>query len=35
MMGWLIIDERGFAGDEELKEWLEKARALVKTLCSK
>jgi TfoX/Sxy family transcriptional regulator of competence genes len=35
MKGWVMVEERGFAGDEELKEWLEKAKAFVKTLGSK
>jgi hypothetical protein len=30
-----MLDEQGFAGDEELKEWLEKAQEFVKTLGSK
>lgn len=35
MKGWVMVDERGFAGEKELKEWLEKAKAFVKTLDSK
>ena len=35
MKGWVMVDEQGFAGDEELKEWLEKAKGFVKTLGSK
>jgi TfoX/Sxy family transcriptional regulator of competence genes len=35
MKGWVMVGERGFAGEKELKEWLEKARAFVKTLASK
>ncbi|NTV59151.1 MAG: TfoX/Sxy family protein [Deltaproteobacteria bacterium] len=33
--GWVMVDEQGFAGEKELKEWLEKAKAFVKTLGSK
>jgi len=35
MKGWVMVEERGFAEDEKLKEWLEKAKAFVKTLGSK
>jgi TfoX/Sxy family transcriptional regulator of competence genes len=35
MKGWVMVDERGFVGDEELKEWLEKAKRFVKTLAQK
>jgi TfoX/Sxy family transcriptional regulator of competence genes len=35
MKGWVMVEERGFAGDEELKEWLEKAEGFVKTMGSK
>jgi TfoX/Sxy family transcriptional regulator of competence genes len=35
MKGWVMVEKRGFAEDEELKEWLEKAKAFVKTLGSK
>ena len=35
MKGWVMVDERGFAGETKLKEWLEKAKAFVKTLGSK
>jgi len=35
MKGWVMVEERGFAGEEALKEWLEKAKAFVKTLGSK
>jgi hypothetical protein len=35
MKGWGMVEERGFAGQKELKEWLEKAKAFVETLESK
>jgi len=35
MKGWVMVQERGFTGEKELKAWLEKARAFVKTLESK
>ena len=35
MKGWVMVEERGFAGEKDLKEWLEKARAIVKSLDSK
>ena len=35
MKGWVMVEERGFAGEKELKGWLEKAKAFVKTLGSK
>jgi TfoX/Sxy family transcriptional regulator of competence genes len=35
MKGWVMVEERGFKGEKELKEWLEKAKAFVKTLGSK
>jgi len=35
MKGWVMVEERGFAGEGELKEWLEKARGFVKTMGSK
>ena len=34
MKGWVMVEERGFAGEKELKEWLEKAKAFAKTLGS-
>ena len=35
MKGWIMVEERGFTAEKELKEWLEKAKAFVKTLGSK
>jgi hypothetical protein len=35
MKGWIMVEERGFTAERELKEWLEKAKAFVKTLGSK
>jgi TfoX/Sxy family transcriptional regulator of competence genes len=35
MKGWVMVDEPGFAEEKELKEWLEKAKAFVKTLAQK
>ena len=35
MKGWMMVEERGFEGEKQLKECLEKARAFVKTLGSK
>ena len=35
MKGWVMVEERGFAGEKELKEWLEEAREFVKGLGSK
>jgi len=35
MKGWVMVEERGFTGEKELKEWLEKAKAFVKTLAPK
>jgi TfoX/Sxy family transcriptional regulator of competence genes len=35
MKGWVMVEEQGFRDEKELKEWLEKARAFVKTLDSK
>lgn len=32
MKGWVMVAPEGFAGDEELKGWLEKARSFVETL---
>jgi hypothetical protein len=32
MKGWVMVDKKGFQTDEELLEWLEKARTFVKTL---
>jgi hypothetical protein len=31
----MVVEERGFAGEGELKEWFEKARGFVKTMGSK
>lgn len=35
MKGWVMVEEQGFAGEKELKDWLEKARGFVKTLSKK
>jgi TfoX/Sxy family transcriptional regulator of competence genes len=35
MKGWVMVEEPGFAGEKELKGWLEKAKAFVKTLAQK
>ena len=35
MKGWIMVEERGFPAEKELKNWLEKARGFVKTLGSK
>jgi len=35
MKGWVMVEERGFAGEKRLKDWLEKAKGFVKTLGSK
>ena len=35
MKGWVMVEEQGFKGDQELKSWLEKARAFAKTLAPK
>jgi TfoX/Sxy family transcriptional regulator of competence genes len=35
MKGWVMVQEQGFKGEKELKEWLEKAKAFVKRLGSK
>ncbi len=35
MKGWVMVEEQGFKGEKELKEWLEKARAFAKTLAAK
>jgi TfoX/Sxy family transcriptional regulator of competence genes len=32
MKGWIMIEEDGFKTDEELEEWLAKARTFVETL---
>jgi TfoX/Sxy family transcriptional regulator of competence genes len=32
MKGWVMVEERGFESDSDLKDWLEKARDFVKTL---
>jgi TfoX/Sxy family transcriptional regulator of competence genes len=34
MKGWVMVEEQGFVDERELKEWLEKAKAFVKTLGS-
>lgn len=35
MKGWVMVEERGFVGEKELKDWLEKAKGFVKTLAQK
>jgi TfoX/Sxy family transcriptional regulator of competence genes len=35
MKGWVMVEESGVAGEKELKVWLEKAKAFVKTLAPK
>ncbi len=35
LKGWIMVEGRGFTAEKELKEWLEKAKAFVKTLGSK
>jgi TfoX/Sxy family transcriptional regulator of competence genes len=35
MKGWVMVEERGFAEDKKLREWLEAARGFVKALGSK
>jgi hypothetical protein len=35
MKGWVMVGKQGFAGEKELKEWLEKAKGFAKTLGSK
>jgi len=35
MKGWVMVQEQGFKSEKGLKEWLEKAKAFVKTLGSK
>jgi len=35
MKGWVMVEGPGFAGEKELKGWLEKAKAFVKTLAQK
>jgi TfoX/Sxy family transcriptional regulator of competence genes len=35
MKGWVMVQEEGFRGEKELKDWLDKAKAFVKTLDSK
>ncbi len=32
MKGWVMVEERGFAGEKKLKDWLEKAREFTNTL---
>ena len=32
MRGWVMVDKKGFKSDDILKNWLDKARILVKTL---
>jgi TfoX/Sxy family transcriptional regulator of competence genes len=35
MKGWVMVEERGFAEEKKLREWLEKARGFVTALDSK
>ncbi|MFH1351795.1 MAG: TfoX/Sxy family protein [Pseudomonadota bacterium] len=35
MKGWVMVEEKGFKGDHELKAWLNQAKDFVKTLPSK
>lgn len=35
MKGWVMVQDQGFKGEKELKEWLEKAKAFAKTLAPK
>lgn len=35
MRGWVMVRSEGFASDEELREWLDKAKEFVLTLPSK
>ncbi len=35
MKGWVMVEGQGFKGDDELRAWLEQARAFVKSLPAK
>ena len=35
MRGWLMVEPEGLEGDDQLKEWLERAIAFVKSLPAK
>jgi TfoX/Sxy family transcriptional regulator of competence genes len=35
MKGWVMVGDEGIKNDSELRDWLEKARAFVKTLPAK
>ncbi len=35
MKGWVMVEREGFSRDNELKDWLDKAKAFVRTLPSK
>jgi TfoX/Sxy family transcriptional regulator of competence genes len=35
MKGWVMVQEEGFRGEQEMKEWLDKAKVFVTTLDSK
>src|SRR5215470_1279885 len=35
MKGWVLVDPEGVEGDEELKEWIERATKFVRTLPGK
>jgi TfoX/Sxy family transcriptional regulator of competence genes len=35
MKGWVMVEEDGFQEDDQLKAWLDKAKAFAKTLPSK
>lgn len=32
MKGWVMVEKKGFSSDADLKTWLDKAKAFVKTL---
>jgi TfoX/Sxy family transcriptional regulator of competence genes len=35
MKGWVLVEEPGFRGEKDLKDWLEQAKGFAKTLGSK
>jgi TfoX/Sxy family transcriptional regulator of competence genes len=35
MKGWVMVEKQGFAGEKDLKEWLEHAKGFAKTLGTK
>ena len=35
MKGWVMVEKQGFAGEKDLKEWLEQAKGFAKTLGTK